>query len=164
MATEKKTKKKQIAPKRTAVKKVMPTKKLDDKRRILKKKSKKKPAQKRAAVTTKASGKKTIAAKTVSAAKKQAPPKSQSVDTVALPPEEREARSGRQSGDLQGLSSVEGADSESVNELVEEGNTLEAGVVTGVEAAENADEHEVHTHEVPEDDVPGEYLVSRPPD
>jgi hypothetical protein len=36
--------------------------------------------------------------------------------------------------------------------------TLEAGVVTGVEAADNADESEVRTHEAPEDDVPGEYL------
>jgi hypothetical protein len=31
-------------------------------------------------------------------------------------------------------------------------------VVTGVEDARNADEKEVRTHEVPEDDVPGEYL------
>jgi len=31
-------------------------------------------------------------------------------------------------------------------------------VPTGVENAGNADEKEVRTHEVPEDDVPGEYL------
>src|SRR6516164_3411559 len=43
------------------------------------------------------------------------------------------ARSGGQSGDLQGLSTREGADSESVRELLEEGNPFEAGVVTGVE-------------------------------
>lgn len=49
-------------------------------------------------------------------------------------------------------------DSESVEELVEEGNVFEAGVVTGVEEADDADEREVHTHEVPEDDVPEEYL------
>jgi hypothetical protein len=68
------------------------------------------------------------------------------------------AHAAGQAGDLQGLSRREGADSESVDELLEEGNAFEAGVVTGVEAAEDADESEVHTHEVPEDDVPGEYL------
>ena len=66
--------------------------------------------------------------------------------------------SGRQSGDLQGLSRAEQADSESVDELVEEGNVFEAGAVAGVEEANDADEREVHTHEVPEDDVPEEYL------
>jgi len=68
------------------------------------------------------------------------------------------AQSGGQSGDLQGLSRIEGADSESVDELLEEGNAFEADVVTGVENAEDADEREVRTHEVPEDDVPDEYL------
>jgi hypothetical protein len=68
------------------------------------------------------------------------------------------SRSAGQSGDLQGLSNVEGADSESVDELIEEGNAFEADVVAGVEDASDADEKEVHTHEVPEDDVPGEYL------
>jgi N utilization substance protein A len=64
---------------------------------------------------------------------------------------------GRQSGDFEGLSRAEQADSESVDELVEEGNTFEAGAVAGVEEADTADEREVHTHEVPEDDVPEEY-------
>jgi hypothetical protein len=41
---------------------------------------------------------------------------------------------------------------------LEEGNAFEAGVVRGVEEAGNREEGEVHTHEVPEDDVPGEYL------
>ncbi|MGH9546345.1 MAG: hypothetical protein ACRD23_14150 [Terriglobales bacterium] len=66
------------------------------------------------------------------------------------------ARSGGQSGDLQGLSNISGADSESVDELLEEGNAFEADVVKGVEEADN--EGEVRTHEVPEDDVPEEYL------
>ena len=48
--------------------------------------------------------------------------------------------------------------SESVDELLEEGDTFEAEVVKGVEDAEDADEEEVRTHEVPQDDVPGEYL------
>jgi hypothetical protein len=67
-------------------------------------------------------------------------------------------RSGGQSGDLQGLSDVDQADSESVDELLEEGNAFEADVVAGVQEAGNSDGREVHTHEVPEDDVPGEYL------
>ncbi len=67
------------------------------------------------------------------------------------------SRSGAQSGDLQGLRDIESADSESVDELLEEGNAFEAGIVTGVEDAEDDQEREVHTHEVPEDDVPEEY-------
>jgi hypothetical protein len=66
--------------------------------------------------------------------------------------------SGEQSGDLQGLSRREAADSESVGELLEEGNAFEADAVMGVEDADRADEKEVRTHEVPEDDVPSEYL------
>jgi hypothetical protein len=68
----------------------------------------------------------------------------------------QETDSSTQSGDLQGLSQTEGADSESVKELVEEGNAFEAEVVSGVEAADDA--KEVRTHQVPEDDVPEEYL------
>jgi len=64
----------------------------------------------------------------------------------------------RRSGDFQGLSRAERADSESVDELVEEGNAFEAGAVAGVEEADDQDTREVHTHEVPEDDVPDEYL------
>jgi hypothetical protein len=160
MAAKKKTKKKPTKAKRTAGKKVSPTKKPANKKRgIPKKKSaKKKPAPKKVAGKAKVVGNKTIDAKTVSAHKKQVREKSQSVDTVAFSPEGPVARSGGQSGDLQGLSSVEGADSESVDELLQEGNAFEADVVTGVEDAGNADEKEVRTHEVPEDDVPGEYL------
>jgi hypothetical protein len=58
---------------------------------------------------------------------------------------------------LEGLSRIEGADSESVAELLEEGNAFEAEVIAGVEAAD-LDEGEVHSHEVPEDDVPDEYF------
>ena len=68
------------------------------------------------------------------------------------------AVSPRQSGGLEGFSRSEQADSESVEELVEEGNVFEAGAVAGVEEADDQDTREVHTHEVPEDDVPDEYL------
>jgi N utilization substance protein A len=63
-----------------------------------------------------------------------------------------------QSGDTQQISNTAGADSESVEELAEEGNAFEADAVFGVENAKDADVSEVTTHEVPEDDVPGEYL------
>ena len=63
-----------------------------------------------------------------------------------------------ESGDLQGLSRAENVDSESVDELLEEGNAFEAGVISGVEEADDSEGREVHTHEVPEDDVPEEYL------
>ena len=62
-----------------------------------------------------------------------------------------------QSGDIQNLSTIADADSESVEELHEEGNDFEAEVVEGVEDAPPADVAEVHTREVPEDDVPEEY-------
>ncbi len=61
-----------------------------------------------------------------------------------------------QSGDIQQLSDVADADSESVVQLLEEGNAFEASAVKGVENAEDPDVSEVTTHQVPEDDVPGE--------
>jgi hypothetical protein len=63
-----------------------------------------------------------------------------------------------QSGDTQGLSGVAEAGSESVEELVEEGQSFEAEVISGVEDAPDPDVAEVHTKEVPEDDVPSQYL------
>jgi hypothetical protein len=68
------------------------------------------------------------------------------------------ARAGVLSGDLQGLSRKAGSDSESVDELVQEGNAYEAGILQGVEEADNADEDEVTSHEALADDVPEEYL------
>jgi len=79
------------------------------------------------------------------------------VETVPFPSGEREQRGG-QAGDLQGLSDHPTANSESVEELLEEGNALEAEAVQGVENALDADQGEVETQEVLEDDVPQEYL------
>jgi hypothetical protein len=138
MAAKKKTTKK---AKKTAHKKVTPTKAKKHPKKLTKKKAAPKGAEKKRV-----------------AAKKQPRKKSKSVDALAFSLERRASRSGEQSGDLQGLSRLEAADSESVDELVEEGNAFEADVVAGVERADNTDEQEVHTHEVPEDDVPGEYL------
>lgn len=52
---------------------------------------------------------------------------------------------------------MEEAGGESVEELVEEGQFFEAGLIEGVENVPDADVAEVHTREVPEDDVPREY-------
>ena len=65
--------------------------------------------------------------------------------------------SGGQSGDLQGLSGTEEAESESVRELIEEGQFYEASVVEGIENAPSADEGPLHPHRRSEDDLPPEY-------
>jgi len=80
------------------------------------------------------------------------------VETVRFPSEEPRKWQDGQSGDLQGLSNRPTANSESVDELLQEGNALEAGAVQGVESALDADQGEVQTREVPEEDVPEEYL------
>jgi hypothetical protein len=89
------------------------------------------------------------------------PPRSPLVTSldVVIPSTQRGlgAHSAGQSGDTQGLSNVEDADSESVEELVEEGQDFEAGAVSGIEEAD-ASQREVRTRQVCEDDVPREYL------
>ena len=82
----------------------------------------------------------------------------ETVPLSAVKPKARSARVGGGASDYVGVSPVEGADSESPRELLEEGQTLESEVVSGVENAPNADQSEVRTKEVPEDDVPEEYL------
>lgn len=67
-----------------------------------------------------------------------------------------------QSGDTQGLSEYEDSDSESVTELLEEGQAYEASVISVIENAPPADVAEVRTREVPEDDVPEEYITTDP--
>ena len=133
------------------------TSRVSKKNETPKKRLAKKASGKRPAVKTKSISRKRIATKPKSGPKKKVRRKNQSADTVAFSLKTTATRSGRQSGDLQGLSGLQGADSESVAELLEEGNPFEAEVVSGVEAAES-DEREVRTHEVPEDDVPDEYL------
>jgi len=87
----------------------------------------------------------------------QVMPPSQSVETVQLKRDARAAAAGEGGGDFGGVSVVEGADSESPGELLEEGQTFEAGIVSGVENAPDPDQGEVRTHEVAQDDVPEEY-------
>src|SRR5579871_1541155 len=87
----------------------------------------------------------------------------QEVEIVHPKGRSRIARAGAGSGDLQGISSVEDVDSESADELLEEGQSFEAGIISGVERAGN-EESEVVTHEVLEDDVPLEYDDDGQPD
>ena len=152
MATKKKSKKKTTKSKKPASKKVTPRKGKAPKKLV-----KKGAAPKKAAKKSKPSGKKTLSRKSALPTAKRIAQSSRSSEAVFSRPR-RVSQPGEQSGDLQGLSNIEAADSESVDELLEEGNAFEADVVSGVQAADDADEEEVHTHEVPEDDVPGEYL------
>lgn len=62
------------------------------------------------------------------------------------------ARSGGQSGDIQGLSGVAIGNSESEEELIEEGQDLEAEKISGVENVPDADEIKVVLREVPEEE------------
>ena len=63
-----------------------------------------------------------------------------------------------QSGADHGLPEEAEAVSESVQELVQEGQFLEASVIDAIENAPEPDVAEVRTRQFPEDDVPAEYL------
>ena len=89
--------------------------------------------------------------------KTRIPGRADSIEVVSYGRRGLGARSAGQSGDTQGISAAVRTDSESVEELLEEGQSFEAEVVAGVENAPEPDESEVRTKEVPEDDVPEEY-------
>ena len=89
--------------------------------------------------------------------KARIPGRADSIEVVSYGRRGLGARSAGQSGDTQGISAAVRTDSESVEELLEEGQSFEAEVVAGVENAPEPDESEVRTKEVPEDDVPEEY-------
>jgi len=135
--------KKKVAAKKPARKKVVVKSK---KKVVLKATIAKKPATKKKP------------ARKATRLKVNAPVRTQGLDTVEIERGMVRRKSGVLSGDMQGLSRKAGAASESVEELLEEGNAFEAGILQGVEDAEEADEDEVLTHEVLADDVPKEYL------
>jgi hypothetical protein len=125
-----------------------------------------KGAVKRADAKKNRTAKKKIVSKKKTAAKgrtrKKAPHRrirgrAESAELVAFEQRGLGAATGGQSGDTQGLSGLAETDSESVQELLEEGQSFEAEVVRGVENARDPDESEVTSSEVPEDDVPEEY-------
>ena len=128
-------------------------------------------AQGKSKAKAKAKGKKKVSAKKKGRKTRTAPKKIQkksqekripgrgnSADVVAYETRGLGANSAGQSGDTQGLPGVPVGDSESVEALLEEGQTFEAEVLDGVEQARDADKSEVKTRQVPEDDVPNEYL------
>jgi hypothetical protein len=150
MATKKAPKKKasktpaKKAPPKKPAKKAAPKK-------SVKKAAPKKPAAKKVVAKAAAPKKKLVRGKT-------RPGKLYGMGRIGVAPSlDEHAETGGQSGDTQGLSKRESVDSESVEELVEEGQAFEAEVVEGVEDAPDPDVSEVKTHEVPEDDVPTEY-------
>jgi hypothetical protein len=133
---------------------------------------KKKSGKKKAASKSRVSAKAKLSAnrrKKKAAAKRRTTPRrqvgrsrpaemgSQNVETVQMKPRALRARAGAGGGDFGGVSTVESVDSESADELLEEGQAFEAGIVSGVEDAPDADHGPVKTREVPEDDVPEEY-------
>jgi hypothetical protein len=111
-------------------------------------------AGKAKAATKKTKKKKALKSKRGARVKKGSPSEG---ELVSFETRGRGARSAGQSGDTQGLPAAPDVDSESVEELLEEGQSFEAEVVEGVENAPDADEGEVRTREVEEDDVPEEY-------
>jgi hypothetical protein len=119
--------------------------------------------KKKATRKKKSAGKKSGTLRRPAARRKKAPrtarsPQVTSLDAV-MPSTRRGlgTHSAGQSGDTQGLSNVEEADSESVEELLEEGQNFEAGTLAGIQDAD-ASRGEVRTRQVLEDDVPREYL------
>jgi hypothetical protein len=127
-------------------------------RKTQKKKLPGRTARKKSRAMAKAVLRKKSGKKTAVVPKKRSREQVYVVDTLVGLDKEPRAPSGRQSGDLQGISKNEVVDSQSVDELLEEGNAFEAGVVAGVEDSKDARTREVRTREVPVDDVPEEYL------
>jgi hypothetical protein len=151
MTAKKKTKHTSSRSKKSARK--SSSKQPAQKTRTPRKLAKRKTVPKKAAANKKAPAK-TASIRIASATNKKGRNPSRQPGSSPSSPES----SGLQAGDLQGLSNVESVDSESVDELIEEGNAFEAGVISGVEDSREREGKEVRTREVPEDDVPGEYL------
>jgi hypothetical protein len=152
---------KKPARKKKTVSRKKPTLKKSAARRAssARKKTAKQAAPKKPAAKKKPAVKKKSSARTKPAAKKATRRRAEVINPVT--PTGRRglgAESGGQSGDTQGLSRRSYDDSESVEELMEEGQYMEAEAVSGVENARDADQGEVRTRQFPEDDVPEEYL------
>jgi hypothetical protein len=136
-----------MTPKKTKAKKTKPGKSRTAGRKAPKANAATKKAKK-------AKKKKALKAKRRGPVRKGSPSEG---ELVSFETRGRGARSAGQSGDTQGLPAAPDVDSESVEELLEEGQSFEAEVVEGVENVPDADEGEVRTREVEEDDVPEEY-------
>jgi hypothetical protein len=157
--------KKPARKKKTVSRKKPTNKKIAKTARIAKtaKNKKKSVAVKRASAKRKPAAKKKSVTKKKSAARKPVARKATRRRAEVINPVTPSGRrglgadSGGQSGDTQGLSRRSYDDSESVEELLEEGQYMEAEAVSGVENARDADQGEVRTRQFSEDDVPEEY-------
>jgi hypothetical protein len=156
MARKKPTRKKSGGKKKTTAKKSVKVAKTK-RRQVATKTARKRIAAKKPASRKTIAKKKSIAKK--KPATKKATRRRADVINPVTPSGRRGlgAASGGQSGDTQGLSRRSYDDSESVEELMEEGQYMEAEAVSGVENAPDADQGEVRTRQFPEDDVPEEY-------
>jgi hypothetical protein len=153
MVRKKTSRKKSAGKKKPTLKKSAARKKV-----AAKNKRTKKDVARKSVAKNQSAAKKKSSAKKKPAAKKATRRREEVINPVTpsgrrgLGPE-----SGGQSGDTQGLSRRSYDDSESVEELMEEGQYSEAEAVAGVENAPDADQGEVRTRQFPEDDVPEEY-------
>jgi hypothetical protein len=62
-----------------------------------------------------------------------------------------------QSGDTQGISGKTESSSESIEELIEEGQFTEAGILEGIEDSSEGDPLPLRPKQFPENDIPLEY-------
>src|SRR5882724_12123193 len=155
MARKKPARKRKSVSKRPTIKKSAAKRKAPF-RKPVKKAAKKKPVEKKVVANKKAVAKPKPTAKKKSAAKRTT--RQEVINPITASGRRGlGAASGGQSGDTQGLSRRSYDDSESVEELMEEGQYMEAEAVAGVENAPDADQGEVRTRQFPEDDVPEEY-------
>lgn len=169
MATKKKaqkkktnSRKKRVARRKTRIAASRNSRKVSMKAKTTQSKAKARPVKRTSAKSTrprKATGKGKTPREEVRVFRSSIPTRgeSESAETLNFKTAGLGANSGGQSGDLQGLSNVERADSESVDELLEEGNAFEAEVVKGVQDAPDADQGEVRTHQQREEDITEDF-------
>lgn len=138
----------------------MKKKKAKSKKKPAKPKAKKKPLKKKLAKRAKPAPKKPVK-KSKKVMEPSSGSESSSLDPkranmFGLDPEAGKSHRGAQSGDFQGISTAALDDSESAEELMEEGQDLEGELVKGIEDALDADQGEIHTHAdaEPDDETP----------
>jgi|SRR5579859_4272298 len=133
----------------------MAKKKLAKKKKVSAKAKKAKTAKRKTAPAKKPVRRARLAADRITSGNEASTldPKGHLIDESELEPTPREHK-GDLSGDLQGLSGAALFDSESVIELSEEGQDLEAELIEGVEDALDPDQGEVRVHEAPHKDAP----------
>jgi hypothetical protein len=130
------------------------------KKKVTRKKNKKRPAPKKARSKKTARKKKPTNRQNRVAEGARLSRELESGGTALTPESEQELTfTAGQSGDTEGLSAVEDVDSESVEELAEEGQDYEAEIVDGVERAGDQEEREVRT-DVREEERPRQKRVT----